>query len=340
MQEARAATPAIPEPGLAPTRARFEASEQVREALARIGRTEDIRFSPDNRLLAIAGFIEKKCLFLKVSIEQGPSGVVVRSDDYVEVTSDGIGMVHGFDFIDGQTLAVANRDKKVAIIRLPDFADGARQYQAPVLKNVRGYPPVRIKSPGSLIARPMRGGQVELLVCNNYVDRVTRHVLAPQLGHLNWRNHVLLSEGLNIPDGIAVSGDGRWIAVSSHATRDVKIYDAAAPLGPKVAPAGILREANYPHGLRFTSDDRHIVVADAASPNVYVYERGESWVGPRDPARAVAVLDRETFLRGHTNPEEGGPKGLDIDRTGAVLATTCEEDLLSFFTMSSVLGNA
>lgn len=331
----------IHEPGLSPTPVRFRPSDAVREALARLGRTEDIRFSPDNRLLALAGFLEKKCLFLRITIERDASGgVVVTADDFTEVTSDGISRVHGIDFIDDRTLAVANRDVKVAILRLPDGTAAGRQHHAPVLSNVRGGPFCRIKTPGSVAARRMRGGQVELLICNNYVHRVTRHVLAPQLGYLNWRNHILLRQGLDIPDGIAVSGDGRWLAVSSHATRDVKIYDAAAPLGPDAQPAGILREANYPHGLRFTPDDRHIVVADAASPNVYVYERGESWAGPRDPARRVAVLDRETFLRGHSNPEEGGPKGLDIDRTGTVMATTCEEEVLSFFTVSSVLGNA
>lgn len=331
----------VHEPGLLPTPVRFRPSDAVREALARLGRTEDIRFSPDNRLLALAGFLEKKCLFLRIAIEHEASGVVVTADDFMEVTSEGISQVHGLDFIDNQTLAIANRNVKVAIIGLPDGAPaGGRQYHAPVLRHLRGGPFCRIKTPGSVAARRMRGGQVELLICNNYAHRVTRHVLAPQLGYLNWRSHILLKQGLDIPDGIAVSGDGRWLAVSSHATRDVKIFDAAAPLGPEAQPAGVLRDANYPHGLRFTPDDRHIVVADAASPNVYVYERGGSWAGPRDPVRTVAVLDKATFIRGHSNPEEGGPKGLDIDRTGTVLATTCEEQVLAFFTVSSVLGNA
>jgi DNA-binding beta-propeller fold protein YncE len=157
---------------------------------------------------------------------------------------------------------------------------------------------------------------------------------------LTLRNELFVRNGINIPDGIAVSRDGRWVAVSSHGTRDVKVYDAAGQLGGDAEPAGVLRHANYPHGLRFTADDRHIVVADAASPNVYVYERGESWRGQRDPVRAVAVLDGDTFLRGHNNPEEGGPKGLDIDKTETVLAITCEEEQLAFFTLSSVLGNA
>ncbi|UVK57266.1 hypothetical protein DBIPINDM_003762 [Mesorhizobium sp. AR02] len=38
----------------------FTASEGVRAALSAIGRTEDLRFSPDNRLLAIAGYARKR----------------------------------------------------------------------------------------------------------------------------------------------------------------------------------------------------------------------------------------------------------------------------------------
>ncbi|MEW9837659.1 YncE family protein [Mesorhizobium marinum] len=327
-------------PGLRPREVAFTATAAVRGALARVGRTEDVRFSPDNRLLAIAGFERRVCLLLRVAIEAGSDGPVVVTDDFMEITSDGIGELHGVDFIDGQTLAVANRDAGVAIIRLPPGAPAGRKHRADVLRHVGGGPFRRIRTPGSLAIGRLPAGQVALFVCNNYAHRVTRHVTAPRFGYLNWRNDVLLRQGLDIPDGIALSGDGRWIAVSSHGTRDVKLYDAAARLGPDAEPAGVLRQANYPHGLRFTADDRHIVVADAASPNLHVYERGDGWEGGRDPVRSVTVLDEATFLRGRHNPEEGGPKGLDIDRTGRVVAVTCEEQQLAFFTLSSVLGNA
>lgn len=326
--------------GLTPVRVEFRPSDAVRKALSEFGRTEDIRFSPDNRLLGIAGYHHKACIFLRFEIETGPSGPIVSADDFIEVTSDGISEVHGIDFIDDRTLVVANRDAKVAVIGLPTGTPAGRRHHAAVLRHLRGSRSCRIRTPGSLAVSRMPFGQIALLVCNNYAHRVTRHVVTPQLGYLNWKNHVLLEKGLDIPDGIAVSNDGRWLAVSSHGTQDVKIFDSLAPLGPNAEPAGLLRHANYPHGLRFTGDDRHILVADAASPNVYIYERGQSWAGPRDPARSVAVLDRATFLRGHNNPEEGGPKGLDVDKTGRVLAITCEEEQLAFFTLDSVLGNS
>lgn len=324
---------------IVPVRAEFVASDAVRQALANLGRTEDIRFSPDNRLLAVAGFLRRKLLLLSIGIVDTNAGPVVQANDWSEIVSDGIGEVHGVEFIDNRVLAIANRNAKVALIELPERLPSGGPHRVPVIRRVHGALR-RIKSPGSVTFTRTAGGQVALLVCNNYAHRVTRHVLAPRLGYLNWRNHTLLSQGLDIPDGIAVSSDGRWFAVSSHGTRDVKIYDTAAPLGPRTQPAGVLRDANYPHGLRFTADDRHIVVADAASPHVLVYRRGDDWSGAKDPVRAAAVLDRATFARGHVNPEEGGPKGIDIDRTGRVVAITCEEDPLAFFTLASVLGNS
>jgi DNA-binding beta-propeller fold protein YncE len=316
----------------------FSPSEPVRAVLSGIGRTEDLRFSPDNRLLAIAGYGRRRCLILRIQIELTTDGPRVAADDFMELTSDGIGEVHGLDFIDNQTLVVANRDGVVALVPLPPGELGGRQCHVKPTRYVRGSLVCRVRAPGSVAAMPGRNGDVHLLVCNNYVHRVTRHVLDSRSGYRVRRNHVLLERGLTIPDGLVVSHDGRWIAVSSHGTHDVKMFSTSAPLGRKAEPAGILRNANYPHGLRFTLDDRHILVADAGSPVILVYDREAGWDGARDPARSVAVLDDETFLRGRATPEEGGPKGLDIDRSNNVVAVTCHEQPLAFFSLASVTG--
>jgi len=50
------------------------------------------------------------------------------------------------------------------------------------------------------------------------------------------------------------------------------------------------------------------------------------------------VLDDDTFNRGRANPQEGGPKGLDLDRSGKVMAVTCEEQALAFFSLADVTG--
>ena len=258
-------------------------------------------------------------------------------DDFLEVTSGGIGLVHGLDFIDDQTLVIANRDGHVSVVPLPtgEMA-GRRMHVAPVAE-VRGRFLSRTKSPGSVGVRRDADGLISLLVCNNYTHHVSRHVLDPQAGYRVVANSVVLRRSLRIPDGIALSHDGEWIAVSSHGTHDVKMFSTGGKLRPWSAPAGTLRQANYPHGLRFSSDDQHVLVADAGAPVIHVYHRGLGWGGKRSPERSVVVLDEEAFARGRYNEQEGGPKGIDIDRTNRVLAVTCEEQSLAFFSLKCMI---
>jgi DNA-binding beta-propeller fold protein YncE len=194
----------------------------------------------------------------------------------------------------------------------------------------------RVWSPGSVAASPEGGGRVSLLVCNNYTHRVTRHVLDTRAGYRVKRDQVLLDGGLNVPDGVAISHDGQWVAISSHGTHEVQLF-ATRGLGRKSLPAAILRGPSYPHGLRFTADDCHLLVADAGNPVIHVYERGAGWKGNREPVRSVSVLDDATFALGRHNPTEGGPKGIDLDRTGSVVAVTSELRPLAFFALASIV---
>lgn len=316
----------------------LRASNAVRSVLSDIGRTEDVRFSPDNRRLILAGYGLNHLLILRIAIEASDAGPVVVADDFMELTSDGITSVHGLDFLDDRTLAVANRDGLVSILDIPPGELAGRHSRIDPIRELSGGIFCKLKSPGSLAARRDAGGRISLLVCNNYTHRVTQHVVDPNRGYRVRSNRVLMARSLDIPDGIAVSYDERWIAVSNHNTHEVMLFDAAAPLGPWTEPAGILSDVDYPHGLRFTPDDRHLLVADAGAPLIHVYERGSGWAGARGPIRSVTVLDDETFIRGRANPQEGGPKGLDIDRSGLVVAMTCEEQPLAFFSLATMIA--
>ncbi len=316
----------------------FKASNAVRTALSDTGRTEDVRFSPDNRRLILAGYGLNHLLILRIAIEPGPAGPKIVADDFMELTSDGLANAHGLDFIDERTLAVANRDGLVSIIEIPPGELGGRYSRVDPVQEISGSIFCRLKSPGSIAARTDANGRVSLLVCNNYTHRITQHIVDPAAGYRVRKNSVLLERSLDIPDGVAVSHDGKWIAVSNRGTHEVMLFDASAPLGPYTKPAGVLGGVDYPHGLRFTQDDRHLLVADAGAPLIHVYERGTGWAGTRDPLRSVTVLDDETFNRGRANPTEGGPKGLDIDSSGKVVAATCEEQTLAFFSLADVIG--
>lgn len=317
-------------------RLEFRASEPVRGAISRLGRTEDVRFSPDGTLLALAGFTRGRCLLLRVRVDESLDDLIVVAEDFLEITSPGIGRVHGLDFIDDETLVVANRNDLVSVFRLPGGEMGGREIRLEPLSLVHGKRFARISTPGSVAVVRGHGGDVALLVCNNYVDRVTRHALAAGT-YEELHSQVLLTRGLEVPDGVAVSPDGRWIAVSSHGTHDVKVFSATRRMGRGVKASGELREMNYPHGLRFTPDGRHVLVADGGSQFVHVFDTADGWGGKRSPARSVTVLDEATFLRGRSNPEEGGPKGIDIDPRGRLVVLTCEEAPLVFFALRSFL---
>src|SRR5262249_20745192 len=102
-----------------------------------------------------------------------------------------------------------------------------------------------------------------------------------------------------------------------------------------------LRRSIFPHGLRFTSDGHFIVVADAGSPFVNIYRKnGSDWRGICNPLLSLRVLDEECYLRGNHNPEEGGPKGIDLHDAQNILVTTCESEPLAFFDLSAILEGA
>ena len=79
-------------------------------------------------------------------------------------------------------------------------------------------------------------------------------------------------------------------------------------------------------------------MADAGSPYLYVYARGaDDWSGGREPIATLRQMDDDTFLRGRYNTQEGGPKGIDVDRSGRILAVTSEHEPLAFYDMAAIV---
>lgn len=314
----------------------------AREALQRLGRTEDVRFSPANRKIAIAGYLENSCFIFDVTIGPGDGRPSVELTDVLEIRSDALEEPHGFDFIDEETLAVANRAGSVTIFRLPSGAGGKGLHRLDPVRTIRRIGlRGKVRSPGSLCVAKADGRRATLYVCNNYADLVSCHAFPTGGSFGVARNSVLLKKGMSIPDGIAISPDRAWLAVSNHGTGSVFIFDNTAALSPESEPAAILRGTAYPHGLRFTPDGRFLVVADAGRPVVLLYRCAAGrWQGEQEPASVIRVLDDETYLRGRSNPAEGGPKGLDVDASGTVLAITCEERSLAFFDLKPLMAGA
>lgn len=97
----------------------FMPSDGVKTALANLGRTEDVQFSPDDRRLAIAGYGLSKLLILDIKVKTAKGKILVVSDDWLEITSPSFNYPHGLFWIDSNTLIIANRSTDVPIIKIP-----------------------------------------------------------------------------------------------------------------------------------------------------------------------------------------------------------------------------
>ena len=309
----------------------FDAPNRVRETLARLGRTEDVRFSPSGRRLAFASYDRAQIAVADVRIARsatGPDIAVTRID---LLSGKGLREPHGVDFADEDTLVVGNRSGGIGVFRL----EGASAEPTLVRLPGGGKSPF-LESPGSVAVRPLGGGRCEVLACNNWTGTIARHTLDPS-GAVTG-GEVLAANWLDLPDGLALSGDGRWLAVSNHDGHNVFVY-AYPTLDERSEPVAVLRGARYPHGLRFDAGADRLLVADAGSPFVHVFVPSEDgWSGASYPSATIAVVDEQAFARGNRNPREGGPKGIDVHRDTNVVAVTCEQQPLAFFDAGASTG--
>jgi hypothetical protein len=310
----------------------FEAPGAVREAIVALGRTEDVRFAPGGRRLAIACYARQQIAVAEVEITRadGRPRVVVTALD--ALSSAALHEPHGLDWADDETLVVGNRGGTIAVFRLADVGGSTRLQP---LGGLGEDGPTVLEAPGSVAVRPLGTGGAEVLVCNNWANTVTRHVLDAD-GRLT-PGEVVARKWLALPDGLALGREGRWLAVSNHDAQTVLVYDYAT-LAPDADPVAVLRGVRYPHGLRFDDGDRRLVVADAGAPEIHVFVApAGDWSGVAYPTATLRVMDDETFARGHHNPQEGGPKGIDLHPGTGVLVATTEHVPLTFLDVATVL---
>lgn len=311
----------------------------VASALAELGRTEDVHLSPDNRRLAIAGHLSNRVLVLGIDIDWvGEDAPQVRLHSPQPLESREFSYPHGLFWSSDDTLLVANRQGGVPVFRIPPFAEDTTPCELQPLLRLETAHPALVETPGSVSVRALRCGCLDVLVCNNFTHQVTQHLVDPDSAPPSAvAGSTLLFHGLDIPDGVVHSPDGRWIAVSNHNEHCVRLYDTSRPLGPDTEPAARLLGVDYPHGLRFAAASRRLLVADAGAPFVHVYTCPDGrWRGGRWDHRRLRVLDEHTFLQGRSNPQEGGPKGLDLDLSGRLMVITNELVPMAFFDLGSL----
>jgi DNA-binding beta-propeller fold protein YncE len=319
----------------------YTAPQSVTDAVGSLGRTEDVRFSPSNRRLAVASFHRNRILVFDIDIASSPGATQVALTGGVELSSPALQWPHGVDFIDDNTLIVASLRSDVALFNFPSGERIVRTHEVLQIARWPANGTTLLNAPGSVAVTHVEEDVCEVLICNNDGHTVTRHLLDCDAGRAIRNSEILLHKYLNVPDGVSVSPDRRWIAVSNHTTHNVLLYENSAALNSDAKPNGILRCVYYPHGLRFSADGRHLFVADAGAPYLHIYAQDpDQWRGVRHPVGTVRIMDDAVFERGRHNPEEGGPKGLDIDACSNILVVTSECQPLAFFDVPVLLQHA
>jgi DNA-binding beta-propeller fold protein YncE len=319
----------------------YTAPQSVTDAVGSLGRTEDVRFSPSNRRLAVASFIRNRIVVFDIDIASTAGAAQVALTGGVELSSPALRLPHGLDFIDDNTLIVTSRGSDVAVFKLPPGEEIVRTHEVLPIARWPANGTTLLNTPSSVAITHVGEDACEVLICNNDGHTVTRHLSDRDADGALRNSEILLHKYLNIPDGVSVSTDRRWIAVSNHAAHNVLLFENSPALNPDAEPDGILRGVIYPHGLRFSADGRHLFVADAGAPYLHIYTQdSDQWRGVRHPVASLRIMDDAVFERGQYNPEEGGPKGLDLDASSRILVLTSECQPFAFFDVPVLLQHA
>lgn len=311
-------------------------------------RTEDIRFSPSGQRLAVAA--TEGCLLL-FQIDLTIRPIQVRFE--TEIRSVALLVPHGVEFFDEETLIVANRNGALVFFQIPVSSE------FPAISNLEPFYQVnsalfgasgqtRYLRDRALFCGPgsVRLFAETLYVTCNYKNTVSSFACYRDQGKIIVEEgEVLAHDGLEVIDGVAISSDGNFMALSDHDHHRVVVYRRNC--SPQAAASQVqyvfscwLRDPDlhYAHGLRFDNSDQVLYVADAGGRFLHVFVDNDGWQNNCDYSyykttgvdEAAFSKSQEVTIAAH-RALEGGVKGLDIAPQENIIAATCRNQVLRFF---------
>ena len=198
------------------------------------------------------------------------------------------------------------------------------------------------------LCRPARS-RYELLMCNTYGDTVTRHVL-DRSAELCHRQRAASSSEVARSAGwrVCQPPTSVWIAVSNHNANNIMMYEHS-----DVLERGFETPMAYCDGAPILMACASARTADISLSPMPVRRSctsirtdGQGGTGYTDARRIDSGhgASRPSVPAGTIRRRVAGPKGIDLDKSMTVLATTCEyQPLLSWMRpsmLASVLPTA
>src|SRR5882724_3772568 len=183
----------------------YTGQQSVTDAVGSMGRTEDVRFSPSNRRLAVAAFIRNRIVVFDVDIASSSGATQVALTGGVELSSPALQLPHGLDFIDDSTLIVASRGSDVALFKLPSGEEIVRTHEVLPIARWPANGTTLLNAPSSVAVTHVEEDAGEVLICNNDGHTVTRHLLDRAADGAMRNSEILLNKYLNGPDSVSVS---------------------------------------------------------------------------------------------------------------------------------------
>ncbi len=301
-------------------------------------RTEDVRFSPSGRRIVVASTDGSLHLF---ALE--PSSRPLEVTYQTRLVSPGLLSPHGVEFLSEDTVAVANRHDNLRAFRIPLRNTWDPETEVGCIGEMNSDWFGALRESRNLREREVATGPGsvrrfgrELLVCCNKLNTVTAHTFALGEQQVSFGDGRLVAQdGLEIPDGLAISRDGAWLAVSDHDNRRILVYRRKDG-----ELACVLKDdaLNFPHGLCFDRTGDLLLSADAGNRFIHVFQGKGGWTTDQtrsaDRIEAVPsfVFERtQSAVPEEVRPLEGGSKGIDIDPSGRLVAITCRHLLLRVF---------
>jgi hypothetical protein len=316
----------------------YEASPPVRAIISRMGRTEDIAFSPDNSRLAVVDLTADRIFLFSVRLDHSASPPRIALLDCAVVSSPAVHAPHGIAFLGDDHFIVCSRRGGIAVFAVPSAGTVGDCQALPLAAVTDKGRLSNVRSASAAAGYAIAPGRHRLLVCSNDWHVATSHLVTIGSSVRIANRGVAIEQGLRIPDGIAVSADRAWIAVSNHADGTVRVYRNGPGLGRNTPATAVLGGIVCPHGLRFSPEGRRLFVADDAGQFIHVFDRPEGdWSTVSRSSRAIRMIDDDRFYTRH-DARDGGVKGIDLDRRGAILAVTFKGAPLGFYDVAALFA--